>query len=199
MFSAETLVLVSHWREKLSRVNSRLQVKTQCWRMGVTLKRPDVLAGWWSVNDTATRQRPGLDSRQVCSHQAHVSQIRVTAGNRSRRSFRTSNRFYSNRPFLASSGRFCLTSPFDVIQKQQVWNFEPNTNLHLSTEKRFLSLDQTDIILSVSSVFNIFYWWFGLLGQLQEVLKINWNQSPDQKRLCGVKRPSDDICVWFLF
>lgn len=137
MFSAETLVLVSHWREKLSRVNSRLQVKTQCWRMGVTLKRPDVLAGWWSVNDTATRQRPGLDSRQVCSHQAHVSQIRVTAGNRSRRSFRTSNRFYSNRPFLASSGRFCLTSPFDVIQKQQVWNFEPNTNLHLSTEKDF--------------------------------------------------------------
>lgn len=105
--------------------------------MGVTLKRPDVLAGWWSVNDTATRQRPGLDSRQVCSHQAHVSQIRVTAGNRSRRSFRTSNRFYSNRPFLASSGRFCLTSPFDVIQKQQVWNFEPNTNLHLSTEKDF--------------------------------------------------------------
>lgn len=105
--------------------------------MGVTLKRPDVLAGWWSVNDTATRQRPGLDSRQVCSHQPHVSQIRVTAGNRSRRSFRTSNRFYSNRPFHASSGRFCLTSPFDVIQKQQVWNFEPNTNLHLSTEKDF--------------------------------------------------------------
>lgn len=157
---------------------------------------------FWQVGDPWTTQWPGRDRALIADRCVHTNHTSV----RSEWLQVTDPDGPSERPTHCT-----VICPFMPHRVGSVWllhlMWSKSTGVKLWAEhkpssvhrKRFLSLDQADIILSVSSVFNIFYWWFGLLGQLQEVLKINWNQSPDQKRLCGVKRPSDDVCVWFLF